>query len=101
VKHVNSFQGVLPCRTPVDDTVNLSARSLTVFPTDLAATVRSLDLSRNRLDSIPTEIGMLTTLTSLNLASNDIEFLPTEVTTAWSSTVAAAMRDPTGGSSAS
>merc|ERR1711935_567965 len=59
-----------------------SQRGLICIPTEiglLSSTLTKLDLNRNDITSLPTEIGELTALTYLELAYNDITSLPTEI----------------------
>lgn len=61
---------------------NLSKQGLTEFPEQLlklTKCLRTLELSENKLPSIPREIGSFTLLKSLNISHNRLTSIPAEV----------------------
>lgn len=61
--------------------LNLSRQRLDSIPTEIFSFInlRELDLSRNRIDSLPPAIGNLVFLERLNLSNNELTSLPGEL----------------------
>lgn len=71
-------------QTSVNQKLSLSSQKLSVLPSSLfsqnnVSTLQDLDLSRNLLRVIPSEIQMFLSLTSLNLSRNSLRNLPPEI----------------------
>lgn len=75
----NTMANVLPEESCTE--LDLEKEMLTSLPTEIVLLVNltALDLEHNRLVSLPPEVGQLVHLTSLNLGDNQLATLPAEV----------------------
>lgn len=62
--------------------INISKNTVTEFPAQIfnyAETLHELDVSQNKISTIPAEIGTLTKLTFMEVSKNMLSVLPTEM----------------------